>query len=129
MIMEYDPFVNITELYNSFSQNYEWLRSIARLSDSNRFAGIKSQLGEIDRNYDASTNQVTRDFQETEALLTPFEARRFNKAVDYLRTFNSHHLPVNKIRSMCEGPAYHFEENPTIGDAEGRNIQFEFILG
>jgi len=127
--MQYDTHVNITALHHDFSQNYEWLESVASLSDNNRFAGVKSRLEEIARNYDASTNQVTRDFQLTEALLTAFEAKRFNQAVGYLRTFNRHHLPIDKIRSMCEGPAYHFEEIPASSNAQGRNIQFEFILG
>jgi hypothetical protein len=127
--MKYDTHVNITSLHHAFSQNYEWLESVASLSDNNRFAGVKSRLEEIARNYDASTNQVTKDFQLTEALLTAFEAKRFNQAVGYLRTFNRHHLPIDKIRSMCEGPAYHFEEIPASSNAQGRNIQFEFILG
>ena len=126
--MKYDPQVNITSLYHEFSQNYEWLESVARPSDGNRFAEVKSRLEDIARNYDARTNQVTRDFQEREIFLTAFEAKRFNQAVGYLRTLNRHHLPINKIRAMCKGPSYHLEEIPAIGNSEGRDIQFEFIL-
>jgi hypothetical protein len=126
--MKYDPQVNITSLYHEFSQNFEWLESVARPSDGNRFAGVKSRLKDIARHYDTNTNKVTRDFQEREIFLTAFEAKRFNQAVGYLRTLNRHHLPVNKIRSMCKGPAYHLEEIPAIGNSEGRDIQFEFIL-
>jgi hypothetical protein len=123
------PQVNITSLYREFSENYDWIESVARLAAGNRFAGVKSRLQNIAQHYDANTNQVTEDFEEREAFLTAFEAKRFNDAVGYLRTLNRHHLPVAKIKSMCKGPAYHLEEVPAIGNSEGRDIQFEFILG
>ena len=127
--MECNPQINITSLYHEFSQNYEWIESVARLADGNRFAGVKSRLENIAQHYNANTNQVTEDFEEREVFLTSFEAKRFNQAVGYLRTLNRHHLPVAKIKSMCKGPAYHLEEIPSIGNSEGRDIQFEFILG
>jgi len=121
--------VNIISLYQEFCQNYVWLASVIRPSDSNRFAGVKSRLENIARNYDPDTNQITREFSRNELLLTAFEALRFNLAVGYLRTLNRHHLPIATIRSMCKGPAYHIEEIPAKGNSEGRDIQFEFIMG
>jgi hypothetical protein len=121
--------MNITALYREFSEHYAWIESVARPADGNRFAGVKRRLEKIAQHYDARTNQVTKDVEEREAFLTAFEAKRFNDAVGYLRTLNRHHLPIAKIRSMCRGPAYHVEEDPAVGNSEGRDIQFEFILG
>lgn len=126
--MKYDQHQNITSLCNEFLQNYEWMVSVARPSATNRFADIKGRLETIAQNYDSSTNKVTRDFPEREIFLTSYEAKRFNQAINYLRTLNSNHLPVKKIRSMCKGPSYHLEEIPAAFNSEGRDIQFEFIL-
>lgn len=127
--MKYDKHVNITSLYQEFSANYDWLSSVARPTDDNRFAEVKSRLETIAQNYNADTNQVTQDFPEREIFLTALEAKRFNEAVDYLRTLNINHLPKRKIRSMCKGPNYHIDEIPALGNSEGRDIQFEFALG
>ena len=126
--MKYDQHDNITSLWQEFLQNYEWMASVARPSGANRFADIKGRLETIAQNYDQSTNKVTRDFPEREIFLISYEAKRFNQAIGYLRTLNSNHLPVKKIRSMCKGPPYHLEEVPVIFNSEGRDIQFEFIL-
>lgn len=126
--MKYDQHQNITSLWQEFLQNYEWMVSVARPSDTNRFADIKGRLETIAQNYDPKTNKVTRDFPEREIFLTAYEAKRFNQAIAYLRTLNVHHLPIKKIRSMCLGPPYHLEEDPEIFNSEGRDIQFEFIL-
>lgn len=127
--MKYDVNVNLTTLYDEFVENYAWLETVVKPLDGNRFTGVKSRLEEIVRNYDRTTSQLTKDFPERDVFLTSFEAKRFNQAAGYLRTLNRHHLPIAKIRSMCKGPSYHLEEIPSTGNSEGRNIQFEFILG
>jgi hypothetical protein len=127
--MKYDNHVNITSLCLEFSENYQWLKSAARLKEGNRFAEVKSHLEYIAQHYNAKTNQVRKDFEERQIFLTSLEAKRFNEAVDYLRTMNRNHLPIGKIRSMCKGPYYHLNEIPAIGNSEGRDIQFEFALG
>ena len=127
--MKCDSHINITSLSRNFVDNYEWLNSVAKLPDENRFCEVKISLENIARNYDEHTNQILKDFDRKEIFLTSFEAKRFNQAVDYLRTVNRNHLPITKIRRMCEGPYYHLDENPEIGNSEGRDIQFEFILG
>lgn len=126
--MKYDQHLNITSLWQEFLQNYGWLVSVARPLASNRFADIKGRLETIAQNYDPSTNKVTRDFPEREIFLTSYEAKRFNQAIAYLRTLNANHLPIEKMRSMCNGPSYHLEEDRAIFNSEGRDIQFEFIL-
>lgn len=127
--MKYDKNVNIASLCQEFAENHRWLDSAARLAAGNRFAKVKRRLEDIAQNYDANTNRVTKEFAEREIFLTSFEARRFNEAVDYLRTINRNRLPIRKIRSMCKGPSYHLDEIPAIGNSEGRDIQFEFALG
>lgn len=120
--MKYGKHVNITSLCQEFSDNYQWLKSAARLADGNRFAEIKSYLEDITQNYNANTNQVMKDFPERKIFLTALEAKRFNEAVGYLRTMNKNHLPIGKIRSMCKGLPYHLDEIPAIGNSEGRDI-------
>src|SRR5271157_1243704 len=109
--------MNITSLCAEFCQNFVWLDSVIGPSgsDSNRFVGVKNRLENIAANYDAGTNQITKEFSRNELLLTAFEALRFNIAVGYLRTLNIH-------------PS-HIEEIPAVGNSEGRDIQFEFIMG
>lgn len=125
--MKYDSHRNITSLFRNFVDNYEWLNTVAKLHDSNRFSEVKNRLENIARNYNENTNQVMKDFAEKEIFLISLEAKRLNEAVEYLHTMNRNHLPITKIRSMCKGSCYHLDENP--GNSEGRNIQFEFILG
>lgn len=118
--------MNMTLLWQKFKQNYEWLNGVVKLPDGNRFSEVKDRLKNVAKNYDPDTNQVLKDFDQKEIFLTALEAIRFNEAVDYLRTIN---IPISKIRSMCKGPSYHLDEIPTMGNSEGRDIQFEFILG
>jgi len=120
--------MKISTLFDEFCDNYEWLVSVARPAEGNRFADVKSQLENVARNYDADTNRITKEFPAKDLFLTAFEAKRFNMAIGYLRTLNRHHLPIAKIRSMCKGPQYHVEEIASIGNSEGRDIQFEFIV-
>ncbi len=125
--MKYDSPTNITSLFRKFVDNYEWLNTVAKLHDGNRFSEVKTKLENVARNYNEYTSQVMKDFAEKEIFLISLEAKRFNEAVEYLRIMNINHLPISKIKSMCKGPCYHLDENP--GNSEGRNIQFEFILG
>lgn len=123
------PGLSITSLNENFIVNYYWLSNIIKLTtlNNNRIDLIKTKLQDIASNY--GKNGFIKQMDRNDILLTSFEALKIIEVIEYLKTLNKSHLPINKIKCMCEGPIYHLDEKLSNGNSKGRDYQFEFLLG
>lgn len=118
----------LTDIKDLYCKNYDWLAAHAKIPKENRFLTIKEKIAELALHYDASTHQVTKDMDRNELLLTAYEARKFNRIIDFFKNIDQSQLPIRGMKSMCKGPTFHIDEKPELHNSEGRDIQFEFLL-
>jgi hypothetical protein len=119
---------SLADINKNYSGNYAWLAECINPPAKNRFEIVRDVLSDAASKYDEKSRRMTSDFDENPLFMAAYEAFRFNEVVGYLRKLNKAHLPIKKIRAMCKGPAYSYEERPESGNSEGRDIQFELIL-
>lgn len=120
--------LNLTDLFSEFEPSLEFLLHVSGEKASQRFDVVRANLADIVKYYDPKTNQVLRDGTGKELFMSAHEALDLIEVVRYFKTQDPSSLPIDNIRRILRGPAYHTDETSENNGRDPRNIQFEFYL-